>query len=77
MFLENILISGLASKVKNQYLKVKTQLRCVPLNFANVELKFKKILVIIQSCRTPEWNIVNHDWLINLEINNKRRTSII
>ena len=27
--------------------------------------------------KTLEWDMPNPDWLINLEINNKRRTSII
>ena len=42
-----------------------------------VELKIPRNKKIIPELKTLEWNILNPDRLINLEINNMRRTSII
>ena len=38
----------------------------------------KKFLTkLFSELKKLEWDILNPDWLINLEISNKRRTSII
>jgi len=39
--------------------------------------KFLILLSLQHELKTLEWDILNPDRLINLEINNKRRTSII
>ena len=48
-------------------------------SFRNLQNSYEKIheKITLPELKTLEWNILNPDRLINLEINNKRRTSII